>query len=63
MAKRQSFADKAAKKKDTVICPTCNQPVVYTVVVSPEPTADGKSYKMRARNIGICKCNEQSILA
>ncbi len=63
MAKRQSFADKASKKKDIAICATCNQPITHTVIVSPEPTADGKSYKMRSRNVGICKCNEKTVLA
>jgi hypothetical protein len=63
MAKRQSFADKASKKKDVRVCPNCNQPLTSTLVVSPEPTADGKSYKMRSRNIAICKCNEKSVLA
>jgi hypothetical protein len=63
MAKRQSFADKATKKKDVSICQTCNQPLTPTLVVSPEPTADGKSYKMRSRSIAICKCNEKSVLA
>lgn len=62
MAKRQSFADKASKKKDLNYCPTCKEVISYTLVVSPEPTADGKSYKMRSRNIGICKCNEKSVL-
>ena len=63
MAKRQSFADKVSKKKDVNLCPKCNQPVIPTLVVSPEPTADGKSYKMRSRHIAICKCNENSVLA
>jgi len=63
MAKRQSFADKASKKKDERLCPVCNQPIKYTLVVSPEPTADGQSYKMRSKNVGICKCNEKSVLA
>ena len=63
MAKRQSFADKASKKKHEKLCPVCNQPVVYTKVVKSEPTADGQSFRMRTRNIGICKCNEKAVLA
>jgi hypothetical protein len=63
MAKRQSFADKASKKKHEVICPVCNQAVQYTLVVAPEPVSGGKSFKMRSRNVGICKCNEKSVLA
>ena len=63
MAKKQSFADKASKKKTVNYCPVCKEAISYTLVVSPEPTADGKSYKMRSRNIGICKCNEKSVLA
>ncbi|MBU1318006.1 MAG: hypothetical protein KKG33_01910 [candidate division Zixibacteria bacterium] len=63
MAKRQSFADKASKKKDITMCPTCNQPVAHTLVVSPEPTANGKSFRMRSRLVGICKCNEKILSA
>jgi len=63
MAKRQTFADKVSKKKEVSVCPNCNQPITHTLVVSPEPTADGKSYKMRSRSVGICKCNEKSVLA
>jgi hypothetical protein len=63
MAKRQSFADKASKKKHEKVCPVCNQPVTYTKVVKPEPSGDGQSFRMRSRNIGICKCNEKSVLA
>ncbi len=63
MAKRQSFADKASKKKHEKVCPECNQTVQFSVVVSPEPTKDGKSYRMRSKTVGICKCNEKAILA
>jgi len=63
MAKRQSFADKASKKKDVKTCPVCNQPISPTLLVSPEPTADGKSFKMRSRQVGICKCNENLLSA
>lgn len=63
MAKRQSFADKASKKKDVVLCPICNQQITATLVVRPEPTADGKSFKMRSRQVGICKCNEKLLSA
>jgi hypothetical protein len=63
MAKRQTFADKVKKKQNVNVCPNCNQPVAHTLVVYPEPTVDGKSYKMRSRNVAVCKCNENSVLA
>ncbi len=63
MAKRQSFADKASKKIHEKICPVCGQPLKFTLVVKPEPTIDGQSFRMRSKHVGICKCNEKSVLA
>ncbi len=56
MAKRQSFADKAKKKSHEVICPVCSQAIQYVKFVRPTKGETG-GWKMRAQNVGICKCN------
>ena len=60
MAKRQSFADKAAKKKHVVNCDVCNSPITPTLVVLPTITGTG-AVKYKKNVIKICKCNYKEI--
>jgi hypothetical protein len=56
MAKRQSFADKANKKKSVIECPVCKGPVTPTMFILPLNAANG-SVKLKRNIIGVCKCN------
>lgn len=60
MAKRQSFADKAAKKKHVVNCDVCNSPITPTLVVSPMTAGNG-AIKYKKNVVKICKCNHKEI--
>jgi len=59
MAKKQSFADKASKKKHSVICPVCSQAINYIKYAKAERS--GSSWKFRTVNVGVCKCNHSEI--
>jgi len=58
MAKRQSFADKASKKKHVVNCAVCGSPITPTMFILPTPT-DSDSVKYKRSIVGICKCNHK----
>jgi hypothetical protein len=59
MAKKQSFADKASKKKHITSCPVCSQPINFVKYVKAERSPNG--WKYRTANIGVCKCNHDEI--
>ena len=59
MAKKQSFADKASKKKHEDICPVCETAlarVKFTKAVQTE-----KGWRFRTMNVGVCKCNHSEV--
>ena len=56
MAKRQSFADKASKKKHVMNCPVCGTPVTPTLFILPVITENG-STKFKKNVVRVCKCN------
>jgi hypothetical protein len=58
MAKRQSFADKASKKKHVVNCQVCGSPITPTAFILPLNTDTG-SVKYKRSIVGICKCNHK----
>ncbi len=58
MAKRQSFADKASKKKHVMECPVCKSPITHTMFVLPTETGTG-SIKFKNTMIDVCKCNHK----
>ncbi len=58
MAKRQSFADKASKKKHVMNCPVCGTPMTPTALILPIPSASG-SIRFRRNIVPICKCNQK----
>ena len=60
MAKRQSFADKASKKKHVVDCDVCNSPITPTLVVLPQ-TTDRGTVKYKKAMVNICKCNHKEV--
>ena len=60
MAKRQSFADKASKKKHMQTCGVCETPKVATKVVFPIKTEKG-GIKYNTNIVQVCKCNHQEI--
>jgi hypothetical protein len=60
MAKRQSFADKALKKKQVVNCRVCKSPMVATKVIFPQKSANG-SVKYKTDIVNVCKCNHKEI--
>ncbi len=59
MAKKQSFADKAAKKKDEKTCPVCQTTLSFIKYVRAERSETGWRY--RTSNVGVCKCNHSEI--
>jgi len=59
MAKKQSFADKASKKKFEKTCPVCETPLNYVKFVRAERSENGWRY--RTNNVGVCKCNHSEI--
>jgi hypothetical protein len=59
MAKKQSFADKASKKKHVINCPICESPINYIKFVKAVRTGNG--WKFRTTNIGVCKCNHSEV--
>lgn len=59
MAKKQSFADKANKKRQVDICPVCNTEISHIKLVQAQKR-DG-NWRMTNRPVGVCKCNEAEI--
>lgn len=60
MAKRQSFADKASKKKHVEICGVCDSPKVATKVVFPQKGTNG-GIKYKTNVVNVCKCNHKEV--
>ncbi len=60
MAKKQTFADKAAKKSQTVDCPVCKEHFQYIRYVRAVKTDSG-AWKYKSRNMGVCKCNQKEV--
>jgi len=63
MAKKQTFADKAKKKKAVKVCPVCEQPIEYILLVKSVEKPDGRGYKFKHEQIGLCKCTEKEVFA
>ncbi len=59
MAKKQSFADKASKKKHVTLCPVCEQPMNFVKYVKAERSENG--WRFKTTNIGVCKCNHSEV--
>lgn len=59
MAKKQSFADKASKKKHVSICPVCGSEVVHIKLMKAE-SRDG-NWRFTNKPVGVCKCNEAEV--
>ncbi len=60
MAKKMSFADKANKKAYAKTCPVCEEPIQFVKFMKAVKSDKG-GWKMRAQNIGVCKCNNAEI--
>jgi hypothetical protein len=63
MAKRQTFADKAKKSKNVKTCPTCGESIEYILMVKSVERPDGRGYKFKHEQVGMCKCVEKEIFA
>jgi len=59
MAKKQSFADKASKKKHSMTCPVCEQPISFVKYAKAEKSERG--WRFRTVNVGVCKCNHSEV--
>jgi hypothetical protein len=59
MAKKQSFADKASKKKHAINCPVCESEISYVKYAKAEKSAKG--WRFRTVNVGVCKCNHTEV--
>ncbi len=60
MAKKMTFADKAAKRAFTMTCPVCSEAIQYIKYVRAVK-GDNGAWKMRSQNVGVCKCNRSEI--
>jgi hypothetical protein len=59
MAKKQSFADKANKRKHAVICPVCNSESTAVKLVQAEKR--GENWRFVNKPVMVCKCNEKEV--
>ncbi len=59
MAKRQSFADKLAKKAQVSICPVCNGEITHIKLM--KAVKRNGNWRFTTRQVGVCKCNEAEI--
>ncbi len=59
MAKKQSFADKASKKKHAMTCPICQGEIAFIKYVKAEKSSNGWRY--RTNNVGVCECNRKEL--
>ncbi|MDH3890660.1 MAG: hypothetical protein OEV49_06215 [candidate division Zixibacteria bacterium] len=60
MAKKQSFADKSNKRAHTMTCPTCDEALQF-IKLMKAVKGDKGGWKMRAQNVGVCKCNNAEV--
>lgn len=59
MAKKQSFADKASKKKHVSICPVCNSEITF--IKHLKAVQKDGNWRISSKPVGVCKCNEAEI--
>ncbi len=59
MAKKQSFADKASKKKNALTCPVCTTEIAYVKYAKAERSETG--WRFRTTNVAVCKCNHAEV--
>jgi hypothetical protein len=59
MAKKQSFADKASKKRQVNICPVCSGEITH-IKLMKAVKRDG-NWRFTNKPVGVCKCNEAEI--
>ena len=59
MAKRQSFSDKASKKKYVNVCLVCSEEKTRVKWIKALKSENGIRY--RTVNIGVCKCNQAEV--
>lgn len=60
MAKKMSFSDKANKRAQVQTCPSCEEPIQF-IKFMKAVKGDKGGWKMRAQNVGVCKCNNAEI--
>jgi formate dehydrogenase maturation protein FdhE len=59
MAKKQSFSDKASKKKHVEMCPVCNEAKTRVKWIRAVKSDTGVRY--RTNTLGVCKCNQAEV--
>jgi formate dehydrogenase maturation protein FdhE len=59
MAKKQSFSDKASKKRHVEVCPVCDNERARVKWIKAVKSDSGVRY--RTVNIGVCKCNQAEV--
>jgi uncharacterized protein with PIN domain len=59
MAKKQSFADKASKKKHVSVCPVCNTEITHIKLM--KATKVNSNWRFNNKPVAVCKCNEAEI--
>ncbi len=59
MAKKQSFADKASKKKQVNLCPVCNSEITHIKLM--KAIKSNGNWRFTNKPVGVCKCNEAEI--
>lgn len=59
MAKKQSFSDKASKKRHVEVCPVCDMERSRVKWIKAVKSENGVRY--RTVNVGVCKCNQAEV--
>lgn len=59
MAKKQSFADKASKKKQVDICPVCKSEIAHIKLM--KAVNRNGNWRFTNKPVGVCKCNEAEV--
>ncbi len=59
MARKQSFADKIAKKKHVDICPVCGGEITHIKLM--KAVNKNGNWRFTNKPVGVCKCNEAEI--
>jgi hypothetical protein len=59
MAKKQSFAEKASKRRHVDICPVCKGEITHIKLM--KAVNRNGNWRFTDKAVGVCKCNEAEI--
>lgn len=59
MAKKQSFSDKANKRKNAKSCPVCGGDITHIKLM--KAVNKNGNWRFTNKPVGVCKCNEAEV--